>query len=87
MFPSDAREYAYSDPTLISDHAEPHPIRHAIRVTVTAGEGVVRCPPVIRPGLLCIKFDTVRDDKEIRWIGTSYDDLLGFPDDVRREAG
>lgn len=27
------------------------------------------------------------DDKEIRWIGSSYDDLLAFPDEARREAG
>lgn len=27
------------------------------------------------------------DEKEIRWIGSSYDDLLTFPDDARREAG
>ena len=26
-------------------------------------------------------------EKEIRWIGTSYADLLAFPDDPRREAG
>ena len=26
-------------------------------------------------------------DKEIRWLGSSYDDLLKFPDDPRREAG
>ncbi len=26
-------------------------------------------------------------EKEIRWVGTSYDDLLGFPADSRREAG
>ena len=26
-------------------------------------------------------------DKEIRWVGSSYDDLLDFPDDPRREAG
>ena len=44
-------------------------------------------PSVIRPGLPCIRFDTMRDDKELRWIGASYDDLLGFPDDVRRKAG
>ena len=35
----------------------------------------------------CIKFDTMHDDKEIRWVGSSYDDLLKFPDDPRREAG
>ena len=27
------------------------------------------------------------DNKEIRWLGSSYDDLLKFPDDPRREAG
>jgi phage-related protein len=27
------------------------------------------------------------DEKEIRWIGSAYDDLLAFPDDARREAG
>ena len=26
-------------------------------------------------------------DKEIRWIGSSYDDLLAFPDEPRRRAG
>lgn len=26
-------------------------------------------------------------EKEIRWIGSSYADLLAFPDDARREAG
>ncbi len=25
--------------------------------------------------------------KEIRWVGSSYDDLLAFPKDPRREAG
>jgi phage-related protein len=30
---------------------------------------------------------TMDDEKEIRWIGSSLDDLLGFPDDARREAG
>ena len=35
----------------------------------------------------CIKFDTMHNDKEIRWVGSSYDDLLKFPDDPRREAG
>jgi phage-related protein len=29
----------------------------------------------------------VDDEKEIRWIGSSYDDLLAFPEDARREAG
>jgi phage-related protein len=26
-------------------------------------------------------------EKEIRWLGLSYDDILRFPDDPRREAG
>lgn len=26
-------------------------------------------------------------DREIRWIGSAYDDLLEFPVDVRRQAG
>lgn len=26
-------------------------------------------------------------DKEIRWVGSSYDDLLAFPVDARRHAG
>lgn len=26
-------------------------------------------------------------DKEIRWMGSSYDDILSFPSDARREAG
>ena len=26
-------------------------------------------------------------EKEIRWVGSSYDDLLGFPDEPRRDAG
>ncbi|PWF55254.1 type II toxin-antitoxin system RelE/ParE family toxin [Massilia glaciei] len=26
-------------------------------------------------------------DKEIRWIGSSYEDILSFPSDARREAG
>jgi phage-related protein len=26
-------------------------------------------------------------DKEIRWLGSAYDDLLKFPDGIRREAG
>ncbi|MBB3211926.1 phage-related protein [Herbaspirillum sp. Sphag1AN] len=34
-----------------------------------------------------IKFDTIRADKEIRWIGSSYEDLLIFPTDPRRDAG
>ncbi len=27
------------------------------------------------------------DEKEIRWVGSAYDDLLGFPQDPRKEAG
>ena len=27
------------------------------------------------------------DDKEIRWVGSSYDDLLAFPKSSRKEAG
>jgi phage-related protein len=26
-------------------------------------------------------------EKEIRWVGSSYDDLLAFPDEARRQAG
>lgn len=26
-------------------------------------------------------------EKEIRWVGSAYDDLLAFPADVRKEAG
>lgn len=29
----------------------------------------------------------MKDDKEIRWVGSTYDDLLEFPEDARREAG
>ena len=29
----------------------------------------------------------MNDEKEIRWVGSSYDDLLAFPKDARREAG
>jgi phage-related protein len=29
----------------------------------------------------------VSDNKEIRWIGSSYEDLLGFPREARRTAG
>ena len=34
-----------------------------------------------------IKFDTMHDTKEIRWLGSAFDDLLKFSDDARREAG
>ncbi len=27
------------------------------------------------------------DDKEIRWVGSSYDDLIAFPKSPRKEAG
>lgn len=27
------------------------------------------------------------DEKQIRWVGSSYDDLLRFPKDARKEAG
>lgn len=27
------------------------------------------------------------DEKEIRWVGSSYDDLLAFPKAPRKEAG
>ena len=27
------------------------------------------------------------DEKEIRWVGSSYDDLLAFPKEARKEAG
>lgn len=27
------------------------------------------------------------EEKQILWIGSSYDDLVAFPDDARREAG
>ena len=26
-------------------------------------------------------------EKEIRWVGSAYEDLLSFPDDARRQAG
>jgi len=26
-------------------------------------------------------------EKEIRWMGSAYHDLIDFPDDVRRQAG
>src|ERR1700722_15455310 len=29
----------------------------------------------------------MEDEKQIRWAGSSYDDLLAFPRDFRREAG
>ena len=27
------------------------------------------------------------DEKQIRWVGSAYDDLLAFPRDARQEAG
>lgn len=30
---------------------------------------------------------SVADDKEIRWVGSSFDDLLAFPKAPRKEAG
>lgn len=30
---------------------------------------------------------SVSDEKEIRWVGSAYDDLLAFPQEPRREAG
>lgn len=27
------------------------------------------------------------DEKEIRWVGSAYDDLLAFPQDPRKQAG
>ena len=29
----------------------------------------------------------MREEKEIRWVGSAYDDLLAFPKDSRTEAG
>lgn len=29
----------------------------------------------------------MHDEKEIRWLGSSYEDILDFPLDPRREAG
>lgn len=29
----------------------------------------------------------VEDERKIRWVGSSYEDLLLFPDDPRRTAG
>ena len=31
--------------------------------------------------------DSAPDDKEIRWVGSSYDDLIAFPKAPRKEAG
>ena len=29
----------------------------------------------------------MEDEKQLRWVGSAYDDLLAFPKDSRREAG
>jgi phage-related protein len=29
----------------------------------------------------------MEDEKQIRWVGSAYDDLLAFPKDARKEAG
>lgn len=29
----------------------------------------------------------MEDEKQIRWVGSSYADLLAFPIDARKEAG
>jgi phage-related protein len=29
----------------------------------------------------------MEQEKEIRWVGSAYGDLLGFPDEARRQAG
>jgi phage-related protein len=29
----------------------------------------------------------MNDERQIRWVGSAYDDLLGFPKDARQEAG
>jgi phage-related protein len=29
----------------------------------------------------------MNDEKQIRWVGSSFDDLLAFPRDARKEAG
>src|ERR1035438_2464066 len=29
----------------------------------------------------------MNDEKQIRWVGSAYDDLLAFPRDARKEAG
>jgi phage-related protein len=29
----------------------------------------------------------MNDEKQIRWVGSTYDDLLAFPKDARKEAG
>ena len=31
--------------------------------------------------------NSTSDDKEIRWVGSSYDDLVAFPKAPRKEAG
>ena len=32
-------------------------------------------------------YRATRDEKEIRWVGLAYDDLLGLPEEPRRQAG
>jgi phage-related protein len=29
----------------------------------------------------------MEQDKEVRWVGSAYEDLLDFPDEARRQAG
>ncbi len=29
----------------------------------------------------------MEEEKEIRWVGSSYDDILNFPDEPRKQAG
>ena len=31
--------------------------------------------------------NSIADEKEVRWVGSSYDDLLAFPKAPRKEAG
>ena len=44
-----------SDPGLMLDLAEPHLLRHKVRVSMAAGKCALRCPPVIQSGPLCKK--------------------------------
>ena len=37
--------------------------------------------------LLYIQDNHEKEEKEIRWIGSSYDDLLAFPQEPRKKAG
>lgn len=34
-----------------------------------------------------ILYRVLGDEKEIRWVGSAYDDLLAFPREARKEAG